>query len=861
MAITKIISSKPVNKLIHLPECAIESRASITQAHTELVDINTAKDWAAFLSSLKSNECIAFGEYDGTKPFKRTRNHLQKVHNPWVAFDGDYIINAYIYDANKEEEKRVQYTLSIDLLASLDPQLKYVRYVQRPSSSAICHPHKKKIWVQFKSSNWEEILNYSQNLFKRAIIEGIGEYILSESDSSYNVYLRSVFDAAVFYPERIWFEASPTIVEGTSTIVEGTPPSLPETIIHEGDMVDPTALPPLSEFEYSMYVQKSEEMRERIRPIQEKKKRYVLENYPKLRKLYEQAEQGLITSSIITNDNERIPTHEIVNSILNNEFKSFTLRDPLDPDYGADKAKIFYNKENNSIYIHSFAHGSYTYRLGVSILDLPKLIKPAASPSPDEIMEFYAKLKEILRFIYAPTEADIEFVHERYRRYMKKTTFKTMVKEYSINLASIQIQRMALHQKYFLFMEKDAPIAFFDSKVGIKFFTRYGFHAYLENKVPKVSGKTIADYWLQDPKREDIVNAGLYYHDRTPPRHISLYMGHAAKRLPQTVSLMQIRPFIYHIKLFTENKTQIRWILHWLADLVQDPLRKGQRSAISIWGKQRTGKSRFTDMVKSFFHSVNTGDSTRADRVTGRFNSHLAMKVIYSLSEIALPYDAQQELRDIIKGLITDSTMSIEYKQGATLDVPNHLHFIHTTNHRRANLFSADDRRWSLFHMSDKHQNDFDFWSRYSHWWDTIGRDLTFTYLMRLDYDANFIMQAVPSEAMVEAKLDSLTVLDKWILFILASMKEDQVIRVKPTELYNNYVNYAEEKVKHPLGRTTFANELKARGVFNKYANDRVIDVKKDREDFASYIGISIPWDSIEIEEVDIIKSGEEVRL
>ena len=376
--------------------------------------------------------------------------------------------------------------------------------------------------------------------------------------------------------------------------------------------------------------------------------------------------------------------------------------------------------------------------------------------------------------------------------------------------------------------------------------------------MPGIDGTSIRKIWLTNPERRDITGLGLYYPDKTPHRHLSLYMGHAAQLLPRTVKESEIEPFLYHLSLFTENQEQQDWMMNYLADLVQNPLRQGQRIAISIKGKQRTGKSQFGERIKSFFHELNTYDAVRADRITGRFNNILSSKIVVTMSEFALPTGGGNEARDIIKALITDPKISIEYKQGAILEVPNHLHFIHTTNHQQSYLFDAQDFRWSVFEIVSRHQNDFKFWAEYNDWWDKGGRDLTFTYLMQLEYDKYMAMTQVQTKAIIEEKLTSLTAVDRWVLSVLSSYRLGTRVEVTTSNLHHSYLAWMgdNEPKKHPFSIKKFGGHLNRLNIFTKHNNIRIIDVNRDRKAFEESLGISIDWEDVkhDTEPISIIE-------
>ena len=377
----------------------------------------------------------------------------------------------------------------------------------------------------------------------------------------------------------------------------------------------------------------------------------------------------------------------------------------------------------------------------------------------------------------------------------------------------------------------------------MKLISREGLKAILDNVVLGVSGAQIVKAILSSPKRRDVVGFGLYYPDKVPPYRMSLYSGINASYV-EDVSDEAVEPFLYHTALFADTNESLEWVLDWLADLVQNPLRRGPRAAISIKGDVRTGKSLWSKCIRTFFYSPNEMDTTNAKRITGQFNSHLASKVLVVLSELAFD-SGITSMQDVMKSLITDDTISVELKGGAVTSVPNHLHFIHTTNHDVSYLFSAQDVRWSVFKMSDKHQSDTKHWGQYWHWWTNGGKNLVYSWLKDRKYEETKIYQGMPTKAGDEEKLLSLDTLDRWTLYVICNTK--QLVKTSSENLYMSYKQFVEnEGKKTPMTMQKFGTLLNKQKVITKEHNKRILDPIWMKDQFERVHKLSgLNWDMV----------------
>lgn len=861
--LTKLISNKPMNKTHSIIENQLHTVANAKYTHLQCIeyDINTAQEFADFINALEPNETFAYGRFRfdelNVTTQRKTLDNVIGINNPWIGFDGDYIINT-----RDENNKPLSIYLSEELLIQLDPQLEHCRHVLRHSSSNIILPtgehhsqHKLKLWYQFKTTSQTEIDTYRDTLFKRAILAQMGTYILSPNLTSFSIYLRTIFDSAVFSPERIWFEANPTCNDGI------THNSLTQPT--EGLLIDPTTLTPLTQAENFAYDALQQELRSNILPEQRIKRQQVFTSYPDRKQRYEHARRGVLTTSNLPNF---IP--HIINNTLDDYDWDQTYPDPLDPDDGDGKAKLFLNEEDDNTYnimLNTFAHDGAVYRVGMPLEDLPEAANnysvpdkpPAKSPlSPREKTRAFKLLKKLLHLTVITDSGDIDYVADHFSYLASKPTLKEQIRKRAISPSTEAMKQLDPLAGYAVFKRKSVPLIRFDKDEGMIFVERSGMAAVLDNAAPGITGQELLSDWLSNEERATVDAFGLYEEDT--PSKLNLWAGFNTRLSPLTYEQLttEIDPFLYHVNLVTNGDVRAtNYLLDWLADMIQNPLRPGTRTAIAIKGEKRIGKSIFTKHIGSFFHPINHALYTRADRIVGKFNAHLAPIVFAELAELTFDSGNVQTSKDALKSLITDETMSVEIKSGDTLPVINRLHFILTSNHLISVLQDVDDARWTVFEMNPKHRNDTTFWGNYIHWWNTKGKNLVFSYLHKREISKHKMMRVHITSVGVEEKIDSLYNLNAFEFFFLRNLKED--IRITPHHLYESYEIFTESQniVKHKLTGIKFGRQLRKQNphfeLNRPYINIRRDDARKHFVSKVFHID-EFDWDNENLPDVDI---------
>ena len=275
----------------------------------------------------------------------------------------------------------------IAALRSLDPQLEKAAMVWRPSASSnivgedgtvYAGIKNQRVYIPYKNPGGME--TFIQHLFRSAWDKELGYIFITAAGIPLP---RCIFDMAVFSPERLDFAAGGYCKAGLiqqkifSVYIPGEVVDL--------DYVEDT----VDNLRHEMSI--SAAKRESEGDISVKRAEYIkqqAENIVERQGVTKARAKAIVESRldhkllpgdvIYSDDMEPIPIRDIIDNP--DEYNGRIIRDPLEPDYGASKAKIFVDDEG--ICIHSFAHGKQVYRLKY---DTEFIVQKLIGMSPEEL--------------------------------------------------------------------------------------------------------------------------------------------------------------------------------------------------------------------------------------------------------------------------------------------------------------------------------------------------------------------------------------------------------------------------------------------------------------------------------------------
>lgn len=312
-----------------------------------------------------------------------------------------------------------------------------------------------------------------------------------------------------------------------------------------------------------------------------------------------------------------------------------------------------------------------------------------------------------------------------------------------------------------------------------------------KDKVKKVRSSLL---WLQSPKRLEYT--GLVMDPKAPTTRpggaYNLWRGFSVMPDP-TGSCAK---FITHVRdnVANGNEDYFRWIVGWFAQIVQQPWIK-IGSALTLRGGQGTGKTKVGECVGSLI-SGNYLPVARDRLITGNFNSHFAKTILLQAEEAIWAGD--QKAKNLMKDLITSSTINIELKGLELITMNNYTRFFTTSNEDWVVPAELDDRRNAVFDVGTGAQKNFSYFAAIDDERNNGGREALLHYLLNFDLNSVNLRDPPKTQALLEQKRQSLDPLMAFLIevgteLILPGDVEGDGPECSTDSFFARYRKHAEE--------------------------------------------------------------------
>lgn len=300
-------------------------------------------------------------------------------------------------------------------------------------------------------------------------------------------------------------------------------------------------------------------------------------------------------------------------------------------------------------------------------------------------------------------------------------------------------------------------------------FTRNGFdlgrvedlHTLFANdRVPTPDGKRMepaSHHWLRDPRRREFSEIIFDPTGRAPRAALNLWTGWTVEPDPDASCGL----ILAHIRdvLANGDRAHARYIIGWLADMVQNPGRK-PGVALVFKGGKGAGKDTLAVALRRIVGKRHVAHVNRPDALTNRFNAPFATAILAHVEEAF--WSGAHDKKGTLQSLITSETLPIEKKGIDTVTVDSFLRLIMTTNESWAVPASHDERRYAVFDVSDSRIGDRDYFAALYAEIEGGGPAGLLAHLLDVDV-SDFNVRDVPqTEALRDQKLNTLRGVERW---------------------------------------------------------------------------------------------------
>jgi len=333
--------------------------------------------------------------------------------------------------------------------------------------------------------------------------------------------------------------------------------------------------------------------------------------------------------------------------------------------------------------------------------------------------------------------------------------------------------------------------------------------------------KTLSKIWINDPCRREY--KGIVFEptgsERTTTElegYYNIWKGLSVK--PSKGDWGYFKDHIYEV-IADGNESMGKWIIAWVARIVQQPGGVRPGTSIVLKGGQGIGKGVFVNTLGDFF-----GDHflpvSHASQVAGRFNSHLTNKILVFIDEGFWAGDKKSE--GVLKSIITEPYLAIEQKGVDIIRVKNNINLVMASNNDWVVPANIAERRFCVLDVSDKRQGDKPYFKQVMQQMYRKGGLQAMLYdLLKMDISDVDLGTFEQTKGLFEQKIHSMsTEMQYWYERLqegdLLSERDDNNDyanswnEVKNKEQYEDYLIFVDKmKERFPLSPTQFGIFIK----------------------------------------------------
>ncbi|MDA1104930.1 MAG: DUF5906 domain-containing protein, partial [Gemmatimonadetes bacterium] len=282
--------------------------------------------------------------------------------------------------------------------------------------------------------------------------------------------------------------------------------------------------------------------------------------------------------------------------------------------------------------------------------------------------------------------------------------------------------------------------------------------------IPSLDGKkqlSLADAWIGWEGRREYERVVFKPGIADTKDEYNLWRGWAVESNPYGDCTI----FLDHLKDIVCNgdEEHFNWLLDWMADIIQNPMEK-PGTAVALQGGQGAGKSIVGATMKALLgkHQM-IADQPR--QVTGQFNAHLEYCLLLQSDEGFWAGGKSDVGR--LKNLVTGETLQIERKGIDSVESPNFLRLLITSNEDWVWPTDVDDRRLVIFRVSGTRVGDREYFHRLLAQLKAGGYGKLLHILETRDIEGWRRREPPKTEAFLAQVSESLTPEDAWVLQLL----------------------------------------------------------------------------------------------
>jgi putative DNA primase/helicase len=330
--------------------------------------------------------------------------------------------------------------------------------------------------------------------------------------------------------------------------------------------------------------------------------------------------------------------------------------------------------------------------------------------------------------------------------------------------------------------------------------------------LPSLAGTNRGKAWFKWNDKIFYPDGMGFYPDLklAPELCYNTFEGFKCKAIKGDVDLI-----VTHIKaiLCAGEEEAGEYFIQWLAHIFQFPAVKPS-VAILIKSVEGTGKGTLYKLLQKML-GVHSAQINGHYQMTGRFNAVIAGKLLIFGDEVDLTTKA---VFDKAKGIISETSVSMEYKGIDPEPMPNLARFIFTGNHDKIISAGTRERRFLVLEPSATHVENTSYWNQLHNLIETVGPARFLHHLLNLDLSDFNPYKAPATKGLIDEKLTSLR---PSLSYLLCELQKEQPFdrkkQITANELIFSFMEwsqlYADEKIKLASARSQIGKAMTSMGI------------------------------------------------
>jgi hypothetical protein len=366
--------------------------------------------------------------------------------------------------------------------------------------------------------------------------------------------------------------------------------------------------------------------------------------------------------------------------------------------------------------------------------------------------------------------------------------------------------------------------------------------------------KPLGEVWIKHPMRRQYTGITMEPCKESTEGKYNLWRGFSVEPVAGVWKLM--RDHIFHI-ICSQDDNAYQYVMGWLALTIQKPGQQGE-VALVMRGKRGTGKG----MLGTYMCRLFGGNSIQifsSKYLTGNFNAHLLGVVFLFADEAFWAGDHAGE--NTLKGLITETSLTLEGKGRDAVFARNMLHILMASNNDWVVPAGLEERRYCVLDVCDSKMQNKAYFSALVDEMENGGLAAMLYDLQNFDLSGFDVREVPQTSGLFEQKLQSMDSFTEWWFHRLTEgeLMPGEGWEDVPTEkLYSAYLeSLARRAINYRSGQTQFGISLKKMvpkgwelrkyrypesGGIKQVYHYRFPELEKCRKHFESLIKCTVEW-------------------